>query len=901
MRKYFERNPETEKYVYQSAVKVDFWFFVGITLYEVFHMIYTFVFAADYGELVALSRIAYGISGVSTALFSVACFYVMKDVEGRYKILKYANILNTFFILGLSIVVTILDHIRSGVMDTTLIIVMSLIMPLLLYMPLSIYLTMFLLSNGAVLCYYITLAMQDHIKYGAVKYYSIYMIIWVILSIIMMYVKYITMDRLLESNRQKDEIEKLNTAQNRFFSSMSHEIRTPINTIIGLNEMILRENVSDEINEDAANIRSAGNMLLHLINDILDMSKLDSGQMELTPVTYRTGDMLSDIVGMLWIRAKDKGLEFKIDVAPDLPGELFGDEVRIKQILINVLNNAIKYTNEGSVTLSIQCRREESNNVTVIYSVSDTGMGIKKEAIPYLFTAFKRVDETENRYIEGTGLGLSIVKQLVDLMGGKITVNSVYTQGSTFIIEIPQRIVSGSTIGAIDLSKRNSIMSMESYHQSFEAPDANVLVVDDNETNLMVVEKLLRDTKVNIVTVTSAEEALEKTVETQFHVIFMDHLMPGIDGVQCLHMIRDQKGGLCKHSKIVALTANAGGDIKALYVKEGFDGYLVKPINGELLENELRRLLPKELVTVTTTGGEIVEESTLWIKDHEAKAEVVITTESVADIPKELVERYHIKVVPHLVGTEAGLFRDGIEIDTTGLLSYMEDEKKYVETMAPDVAFHESFFAKQLEHANNVVHISISSSMDNSGYHQAAEAGKSFDNVFVIDSGHLSSGQGLLALEAAKLAEEGYGAEEIVEKVLAARDKVHTSFVVDSMDYLARAKQIGRKTADIVNGLMLHPVLVMKKGKLTLGGLNFGTREGSWMKYISSSLKTINKIDTSILFVTYVGLNNKEKEEIAEEISKKMKFEKIYFHQASPVIAVNCGPGTFGLLFMTEK
>ncbi|MCR5685478.1 MAG: DegV family EDD domain-containing protein [Lachnospiraceae bacterium] len=901
MRKYFERNPETEKYVYQAAVKVDFWFFVGITIYEIFHMVYTFIFAEDYGALVAWSRLAYGISGVATALFSVACFYVMKDFERRYKILKYANILNTFFILGLSIVVTILDQIRSGVMDTNLIIVMSLIMPLLLYMPLSAYLTMFLLSNGSVLYYYITLAMKDHIKYGAVKYFAIYMIIWVILSIIIMYVKYSTYDRILECNRQKDEIEKLNAAQNRFFSSMSHEIRTPINTIIGLNEIILRENVSDEINEDAANIRSAGNMLLHLINDILDMSKLDSGQMELTPVSYRTGDMLSDIVGMLWIRAKDKGLEFKVDVAPDLPGELFGDEVRIKQILINVLNNAIKYTKEGSVTLNIQCRKEENNNVSVIYSISDTGMGIKKESLPYLFTAFKRVDETKNRYIEGTGLGLSIVKQLVDLMGGRITVNSVYTKGSTFIIEIPQRIVSGSNVGTIDLSKRNSIMHMEDYHQSFEAPEANVLVVDDTETNLMVVEKLLRGTKVKVITANSAMAALEKTTETHFHVIFMDHLMPEINGIECLHMIRDQKGGLCKNSKIVALTANAGGDTKALYVREGFDGYLIKPISGEALENELRRLLPKELVTVTTAGGEIVEESTLWIRDHQAKADVVITTESVADIPQELLDRYHIKVIPHRVNTEAGIFQDGVEIDTSGLLSYMEDGNNNVVTMAPDVAYHEAFFAKQLEYANNVVHISISSGMENSGYHLASEAGRSFDNVFVIDSGHLSSGQGLLAIEAARLAEEGYGAEEIVEKVLASRGRVHTSFVVDSMDYLARAGQIGRKAADVVSALMIHPVLAMKKGKFSLGGFYFGTREDSWRKYISSSLNTINKIDTSILFCTYVCLNNKEKEEITEQIAQKISFEKIYFCQVSPVIAVNAGPGSFGLMFMTEE
>ena len=221
--------------------------------------------------------------------------------------------------------------------------------------------------------------------------------------------------------------------------------------------------------------------------------------------------------------------------------------------------------------------------------------------------------------------------------------------------------------------------------------------------------------------------------------------------------------------------------------------------------------------------------------------------------------------------------------------------------MAPNAAYHESFFAKQLEHANNVIHISISSVMENSGYHAAAEAGKSFDNVFVIDSGHLSSGQGLLAIEAAKLAEEGYGATEIVERVTAARKRVHTSFVVDSLDYLARAGQVGKKMADIVNALMIHPVLTMKRGKLSLGGFYFGTRDDLCRKYVSSSLTTINKIDTRMLFVTYVGLNNKEKEEIAEEISKKMNFEKIYFHEASSVIAVNCGPGTFGLLFMTEE
>lgn len=213
---------------------------------------------------------------------------------------------------------------------------------------------------------------------------------------------------------EAEKVEKLNLSQNRFFSNMSHEIRTPINTIIGLNEMILRENISDEVAEDAANISSASKMLLHLINDILDMSKLESGQMQLTPTVYRPGDMLSEIVGMLWLRAKEKGLEFRMNVAPDLPAELTCDEVRISQILINVLNNAIKYTKEGSVSLSVQCGERNGTALNVIYTVTDTGKGIKKEDIPYLFTAFRRVDETQNRHIEGTGLGLSIVQGITE-------------------------------------------------------------------------------------------------------------------------------------------------------------------------------------------------------------------------------------------------------------------------------------------------------------------------------------------------------------------------------------------------------------------------------------------------------------------------------------------------------
>ena len=699
------------------------------------------------------------------------------------------------------------------------------------------------------------------------------------------------------SEKQRKEIELLSDAQNQFFSSMSHEIRTPINTIIGLNEMILRENISEEVAEDAANIQSAGKMLLSLINDILDMSKFRSGQMRINPAPYNTGDMLSEIVAMLCVRAREKKLAFHVNVAPDIPAELIGDEVRIKQILINVLNNAIKYTKEGSVSLSIQCGTEEDGILHVLYSVSDTGIGIKKENIPYIFDAFKRVDEDRNSHIEGTGLGLSIVKQFADLMGGKITVNSVYTKGTTFLVDIPQQVLSSKQIGDIDLLKQNNITYAGSYKKKFEAPEVRVLAVDDVASNLLVVSKMLRDTKVQIDTVSSGEEALKKTLNTYYDVIFMDHLMPEMDGIECHKRIRSQLGGRCRDSRIVALTANAGGENRKLYAKEGFDGYIEKPVSSDILEKELYRLIPGDKVYVSGDNKEILEETISWMETNQRKKHVVITTESVADLPNELTDKYDIAVIPHMIYTKEGAFKDGTEIETHGILRYMSDPLRKVDTSAPDVQMHEAFFARQLSRANNVVHIAVSSKLQNSGYPTAIEASRAFDNVTVVDSRHLSSSQGLMTIKACIMAESGMSPSEIAEKIEEMSSGVHTSFIVDNLDFLARAGQVKKRVADLIKSFMLRPVLEVKNGKIGVGGMYFGSRESAWEKYIQSVLRHKEDIDSSMLFVTYVGLSKREKEWIREVIEQNMKFDAIYFQQASPAVSVNCGPGTFGLLF----
>lgn len=700
------------------------------------------------------------------------------------------------------------------------------------------------------------------------------------------------------AQKQKEEIEELNQMQNRFFSSMSHEIRTPINTIIGLNEMILREDVSDEVAADAKSIQGASKMLLTLINDILDMSKIESGKMDIVPVNYNVGDMLSDIVNMIWIRAKEKGLEFHVDVDRTMPSQLYGDEVRIKQILINVLNNAIKYTSEGSVTLSIQCKKQEDSCV-VSYSVTDTGMGIKKESIPFLFSAFKRVDEEKNRYIEGTGLGLSIVKQLVELMGGEIAVNSVYTKGSTFVVTLPQQIVGDEEIGELDLETRHALNEREHYKQSFEAPKAHVLIVDDNETNLMVAEKLLRATKVKVDTVTGGKECLKQTLQNRYDVIFMDHLMPVMDGIECLHEIRKQTGGLNQETPVVILTANAGGENQALYRREGFDGYLLKPVSGVQLEAELLRHLPKQLVSRKSAAGStgVVKTSVIT---HRSKLPIMISTDSACDLPEYLVEKHRIAVIPYRVVTENGEFLDGLETETDGVLTYMGENGKYAYSEAPKASEYEEFFAEQLTKAQYIIHITLAKNVSKA-YEDALEASKTFDNVLVVDSGHLSSGVGLMVLRAAQYAAQGMGPDTIIKELERMKAQVRTSFILTSTEYLARAGRISSKINTLCQAFMIHPVIVLKNSSMKVGSLRIGTRKDAWKRYVASVLSTARGIDNRLLFITYAGLTDEELKEIKEQVTKKISFEKIICQKASPAISVNCGPGCFGLLFVTKS
>lgn len=396
--------------------------------------------------------------------------------------------------------------------------------------------------------------------------------------------------------KRQEMLEEANATKDRFLANMSHEIRTPINTIIGLNEMNLREQVSTEVEENCINIQRASGMLLSLINDILDMSKIGAGKMEIIPRKYDFGVLLSDLINISWLRAHEKKLEFNLDISPNIPTMLQGDDVRIRQVITNILTNAIKYTQKGSVTLSADGELLENNRIRLKISVKDTGIGIRAEDIPHLFDSFQRLDEGKNKGIEGTGLGLAITHQLVELMGGEILVDSRYQKGSVFTVVIEQGIVDNTPLGAVGKVLKSSVEGRRKYHQAFEAPEARVLIVDDNEMNRMVAVKLLRGTKVQIDTAASGEECLEKTRNHYYHVIFMDHLMPELDGIETLSRIRRQENGMCRETPIIALTANVISGADKYYRKRGFAGYLMKPINGSLFEGMLARCLPDNLI-----------------------------------------------------------------------------------------------------------------------------------------------------------------------------------------------------------------------------------------------------------------------------------------------------------------
>lgn len=406
----------------------------------------------------------------------------------------------------------------------------------------------------------------------------------------------ITQNYIIKIHDMNDELGKAadaanaaSNAKSSFLANMSHEIRTPINAVLGLNSIILRDSNEESTKEYAKDIDSAGKSLLSLINDILDFSKIEAGKMDIVPVEYRLGALITDCKNIMFSRVADKNLEFIINCDEKAPSVLYGDEVRIRQIAINLLSNAVKYTEKGSVTFDIRCERIDNSNTSLVIAVMDTGMGISEENIGNLFESFKRIDEVKNRNIEGTGLGLALVQQLSSLMGGTISVESELGKGSTFTVVIPQKVLSEEPIGEMVRSeeKQRSVERMDDLADI----EGSVLVVDDVAVNLKVIKMLLKKSKLEVDAVDSGFAALEKAREKKYDIIFLDHMMPVMDGIETFHKLRDEVQSLNVNTPVVMLTANAVGDIKDKYMEEGFDDYISKPVSFVALKNVIQKFL----------------------------------------------------------------------------------------------------------------------------------------------------------------------------------------------------------------------------------------------------------------------------------------------------------------------
>lgn len=393
----------------------------------------------------------------------------------------------------------------------------------------------------------------------------------------------------------KEAAIRANQSKSSFLARMSHEIRTPMNAVLGLNELIAKESTQKTIVEYANDAKKASENLLNIINDILDFSKIESGKLELVETEYSFKDIINEEYTLFSFKAKERNLKLVFDIDPNIPSVLFGDDIRLKQILTNLLSNAVKYTESGTVTLKVTLEGRGRSSAVVKYVVKDTGIGIKEEDIGKLYDAFERIEEKRNRNIEGTGLGINIVVQLLTMMGSKLMIDSVYGLGSQFSFSLRQTMIDSTPVGEISddqAEKKTTVRGQKLIY----APEARVLIVDDNNMNLKVFAGLVKDTGIKVDTALSGSEALGYTLKNKYDLIFMDHLMPGMDGIETRRAIISQEDGLNKDTIQIVLTANAIKGAMEEYLSYGFADTVFKPVKQSELNDVLWKYLPARLI-----------------------------------------------------------------------------------------------------------------------------------------------------------------------------------------------------------------------------------------------------------------------------------------------------------------
>ena len=472
-----------------------------------------------------------------------------------------------------------------------------------------------------IICVYMNTPLRNTGYQFPEVYYSRLPMMFLVTVVMVAMAQYETVKTKIKQDNALEEARRANEAKTDFLANTSHEIRTPINAVLGMNEMILRESAKAEklsgaspmayheafrkIRNYAGNVDSAGSNLLAIINDILDFTKIEEGKMDIVEVEYRLSTVVNDVSNMIYFKAKEKKLAFTTDVDESLPDLLYGDVVRVRQVITNILNNAVKYTDEGSVSLKIAGNRREKTSdarpvIELIVSVTDTGIGISRENLGKLFGKFERVDLERNSTKEGTGLGLAISKMLLEMMGGDIRVESTYGVGSTFTVVIPQKVLSEEPVGNFKEKFEKALGEKKAYHESFRAPEARLLIVDDTNMNLLVATEFLQDTLVGIDTASSGREAVKLALQNKYDVILMDQRMPEMDGEETFREIRSHRDGPNIDTPVICMTADAVVGARERYLSKGFNDYLTKPIDSTYLEMMLKKYIPAEKIETVT-------------------------------------------------------------------------------------------------------------------------------------------------------------------------------------------------------------------------------------------------------------------------------------------------------------
>lgn len=694
---------------------------------------------------------------------------------------------------------------------------------------------------------------------------------------------------------QKLELETVSKSKNMFLANMSHEIRTPISTIMGLNEMILRNDQIDEaVSENSIGIQNSSRMLLSLVNDILDMSLIDSNQMLIQKIRYNSIEMLKELIEIISPRAKEKNLELFIRIDEHMPKELLGDERRLKQVVLNVLLNAVKYTREGAIIFSVKSEKADNDECRLIIEVEDTGIGIKLEDVSEIFEGFSNASKS-------SGLGLAVSKQIMRLMNGDITVESIYTKGSVFRIILNQGIFDATPVGNIDFN-RMKIGIPQKYRQAFEAPEAKVLIVDDNEVNRHMISQLLEPTKVQIELAKSGVDCLDKTSKNYYNIILMDYMMPDMDGVDTMKNVRHQENGLCRNTPIIVLTADGTSNASRRFKELGFDGFLEKPFKSSSLEEMILGLLPLELIEYKSSGTDLAEASNdnNTIGSLYRRKKIYITADCVCDIPDSLLKKYDIRLMYLYINTGASRFCDTKEINSDNLNKLFFEGENGVVAEAASVKDYENFFGQCLLEAEEVIHISLGMNMGIS-YSNALKASEGFGHVKVVDSGHLSGGMALVVLDAARMALRGGTVDEICDEVARMKKNIVSNFLMPSAKTFYKNGYTDIFTTRICSIFRFHPIIFIRQSGLKIYGVRAGNIDMARKRFVRQAISLRRKAICDIVFITHAGLTVEQQEALYEEVRKTGRFKRIEMQNSSVTNACFSGMGTIGIAFAVER